>query len=64
MDAAEALGHMAALVVPDPRNVNHEYPALALSALLAFYRDAACNPATGTRTCMLRSLFRSAYAAA
>lgn len=47
MDAAEALGRMAALVIPDPRNVNHEFPALALSALLAFYREAACDPTTG-----------------
>ena len=49
MDAAEALGRMAALVIPDPRNVNHAYPPLALSALLAFYREATCDPATGAR---------------
>jgi hypothetical protein len=47
MHAADALGSMAALVVPDPRDVNHEYPAMALSVLLAFYRDRAFDRCTG-----------------
>ena len=45
----------AALVIPDPRNVNHEFPALALSALLGFYRDAACHPSTGMRRTLVTS---------
>lgn len=55
MDAAQALGNMASLVIPDPRNGNHEFPALALSTLLAFYREAACDPSTGIYLLCLHS---------
>lgn len=47
MEAAQALGCISAMVPHNAKDVNHDQPALALSALTSFYRDACYDRLTG-----------------
>jgi malic enzyme len=48
MDAAAALGDMAAMRVPRSNDVNAEMPASAASALTRVFRAARVDPDTGS----------------